>query len=401
MRFFFSLMMTCISATDLKIFLLAGQSNVRARPLPICGAPQFTPPRTLTFLSLQMEGQAEVSTTNKTTGEYLNGTLAYQVRDPRTAALFSPLWNNSTNTWVVLPNVKVWYNENGTQSGVNGSTIPSKPGDAAFGDLTVGFGSQANPNLIGPELGFGFAMNEALGGTEPFLIMKTAWGGKDLAQDFRPPSSVSNPDPFCDGIKCKNVVGHYYETMIADAHKMLAPGAVAQMFPDLAGLNPILAGFGFFQGWNDGCDLNQTAAYEWNLVNLIKDLRTEFQIPNLPASIAAAGFNGFNGAEATRRPESNTPWIDMDPADKINTNCQPLDNGCRRLDIVLSQLAAGNATRHPELGGHVYTSETRQFWRDSQFSPNRGQVYHYWHNAETYYLVGRALADGMVIAQQQ
>lgn len=62
---------------ELKIFLLAGQSN--------------------------MEGQAEVDTVNATTGDYLNGTLAYQVRDPRTAALFAPLWDGSA--WVVLPRV--------------------------------------------------------------------------------------------------------------------------------------------------------------------------------------------------------------------------------------------------------------------------------------------------------
>ena len=43
----------------IQVFILAGQSN--------------------------MEGQAEVATKNKTTGKYLNGTLAYQLTDPRTA----------------------------------------------------------------------------------------------------------------------------------------------------------------------------------------------------------------------------------------------------------------------------------------------------------------------------
>ena len=54
-----------------------------------------------------MEGQAEVATKNASTGEYLNGTLAYQLSDPRTSALFSPLWNNATKNWTVLDNVKV------------------------------------------------------------------------------------------------------------------------------------------------------------------------------------------------------------------------------------------------------------------------------------------------------
>jgi hypothetical protein len=346
-----SLSLLCAAAqqTELRIFLIAGQSNA--------------------------EGQAEVGTRDKTTGQFLNGTLAYQTLvNQTTAPLFAPLWDKARNNWTVLPNVKAWYNENGTQSGVNGSAIPSQPGEACFGPLSVGFGSNCNPNLVGPELGFGFGLQQGALKDEKFLIMKTAWGGKTLAGDFRPPSSTRGPDVFCQGTCDPSQVGHYYSVMVADVHKMLAPGAVAAMFPDLAGLTPRLAGFGWFQGWNDGCDLNQTAAYETNMVNLIKDLRAEFGAPALPVSIAAAGFDGFNGAEATRTPKSDTPWVDMPPDQKVHTTCAT-DNGCRRLDIVLSQLAAGNATRHPDLGGHVRTMETRGFWRDAEFSPNRGQGY--------------------------
>ena len=207
-----------------------------------------------------MEGHAEVATKNGSspTGAYLNGTLAYQLTDPRTAALFAPLWDAATGNWTVLPNAKVWFNENALTQGVNGSVIPSTPADASFGSLTVGYGCGADPNLIGPELGFGFGLTSALPAGEKFLIMKTAWGGKSLAGDYRPPTSVANPDPFCQGEACPNVVGHYYQVMVDDAHKMLAPGAIAQMFPDLAGLTPVLAGFGWFQGYNDGCDLNMT-----------------------------------------------------------------------------------------------------------------------------------------------
>jgi hypothetical protein len=196
----------------------------------------------------------------------------------------------------VWPTASIWYNENGTNSGVNGSVIPSSAGDACFGQLSVGFGSNCNPNLIGPELGFGVGMAGALG-AEKFLVMKTAWGGKTLAGDFRPPRSTKGPDVFCQGDCDPSIVGHYYQVMIADARKMLAAGAVAAMFPSLAGLTPRIAGFGWvrfarrqpppppnfparapngeptnarsqrqppnaartpqFQGWNDGCDLNR------------------------------------------------------------------------------------------------------------------------------------------------
>lgn len=54
------------------------------------------------------------------------------------------------------------------------------------GPLTVGFGSAlTSENRCGPELGSGITMLEHL--NEPILIIKTAWGGKSLHTDFRPP----------------------------------------------------------------------------------------------------------------------------------------------------------------------------------------------------------------------
>lgn len=133
-------------------------------------------------------------------------------------------------------------------------------------------------------------------------------------------------------------------------------------------------------------------------MHLVKDLRAEFGVPALPVSTAVAGFNGFDGAEATRRPPGF--WPDFPPAEKVSTTCAAFARACLRLDIVLSQLAAANATRHPEMGGHMEAKETRQFWRDPQFSPNQVEGYHFWHNAETYYLAGLAMAEGMAQAMQ-
>src|ERR1019366_7897159 len=53
------------------------------------------------------------------------------------------------------------------------------------GKLTAGFG--ASPEEIGPEFTFGLAMEKRLG--EPIHIIKTAWGGRNLHTDFRPPSA--------------------------------------------------------------------------------------------------------------------------------------------------------------------------------------------------------------------
>ena len=60
-----------------------------------------------------------------------------------------------------------------------------------FGKLTAGYGARDFPNVdhgrIGPEFTFGIYASKA---TEaPVLIIKTAWGGKSLNTDFRPPST--------------------------------------------------------------------------------------------------------------------------------------------------------------------------------------------------------------------
>ncbi len=55
----------------------------------------------------------------------------------------------------------------------------------AKGKLTAGFG--APENKIGPEFTFGLTMEKLL--NEPVLIIKTAWGGRSLHTDFRPPSA--------------------------------------------------------------------------------------------------------------------------------------------------------------------------------------------------------------------
>ena len=54
----------------------------------------------------------------------------------------------------------------------------------------------------------------------------------------------------------------------------------------------------------------------------------------------------------------------------------------------------GNPTLYPEFAGNVKSMEGRGYWRTS--GPNNAQNYHYYHNAETYMLVGDAMGRGMV-----
>jgi alpha-galactosidase len=364
------------SKETVKVFVLAGQSN--------------------------MEGHGEVAATNTSTGKPLNGTLLYQIHDPRTRHEFEILWNGIDKDWVTLPNVKVWFNEAGPEQGANGSTIPGINGkDYSAGSLTVGYGTLGptgnNRNFFGPELGFGF--NFPVEDHEKILIFKTAWGGKSLAHDYRPPSSTTRQHPYCQPPDCDPTqVGHFYQVMVDNVRKIMNPGVIGRIFPDLSGLTPELAGFGWFQGWNDGCSLNDTAAYETNMVHLIQDLRNEWKSPHLAVSIAVSGFGGYTDDEEKRTPPDCWDGVN---ATKIDCNCGEQDHGCRRIDIVLSQFAAANLTKHPELECCVVAMETRGFWRQAEFSPNQDQSYHFYHNAETHYLVGKAIAKGMMLALNQ
>jgi len=181
---------------------------------------------------------------------------------------------------------------------------------------------------------------------------------------------------------------------VQDVAEILVPGAIATMFPDLEGYTPEISGFGWFQGWNDGCSLNDTAAYEPNLVNLIHDVRKAWNKPQLPISVAVSGFGGWLGQGAVHSPPDC--WS---KGDKLHCSC-PADRGCRRTDIILSQFAGTNSSLHPDIGGHAVAMETRDYWREAQYSPNRAQGYHFFHNAETYFLIGKQMAQGMLQAAQ-
>ena len=71
----------------------------------------------------------------------------------------------------------------------NGDIVAPRPlpynGDIVRANTTVGHG--ANDGLIGPELMFAHRIDDYY--DDPVLIIKTAWGGKSLAVDFRPPSA--------------------------------------------------------------------------------------------------------------------------------------------------------------------------------------------------------------------
>ena len=186
------------------------------------------------------------------------------------------------------------------------------------GKLTVGYGS---PGCIGLELEFGHIMGNHY--DEPVLLIKTAWGGKSIGRDFRPPSSglqskekidefvgnmvkrdynnlirkewnqakKDNPkitrreieeksDASLEAIHKakgegyrKEVVesyGHFYRLMMSEIKTTLSE--LKTRFPDYDGRGYDITGFVWFQGWNDMYNGFQDE-YAKNKENFIRDDR--------------------------------------------------------------------------------------------------------------------------------
>jgi hypothetical protein len=245
---------------------------------------------------------------------------------------------NPDGTWKTRDDVKVWWRDSDL----------GEPRGVIKGDLKIGYSQSRNPNWIGPEYGFGWTVGEAI--KQPVLIIKVAWGGKSLNVDFRPPGAVA-----ARGGK----VGPYYTGMIEYVRDAL--DHLGSEFPEWKGKGYRIAGFGWHQGWNDRVDPKNSAAYEENLVDLIKDLRAEFGNPALPVSITTTG---------------------MAPPKEYTA-------------VELAQLAVANPEKYPAFKGNVTTADTRPFWRDPSKSPS-DFGFHWNHNAESTYLNGQAMGKGML-----
>jgi hypothetical protein len=287
-----------------KAFILAGQSN--------------------------MEGQAVVDLAGKDYNDG-KGTLAQLMNDPAKAVKLAHL-RGADGKWTMRDDVWVRYQRE------------HRP--LLAGPLGMGFSVYGDPHHFGPELQFGHVVGDAL--ENQVLLIKTAWGGKSLYQDFRPPISGGE-------------VGPYFTKMITEVRTALTN--LKTDFPSYDGRGYELAGFVWYHGWNDGVNPKTAVPeYETNLVNLIRDVRRELAAPKLPIVIG----------------ELTGPWVQAPPEwEKL-----------RR--------AQAAAAAHPDLAGTVVFVPTRDFVRLPQDSPNPGHGHHEFGNAETYFLVGDALGKAMV-----
>jgi hypothetical protein len=233
----------------IKVFILAGQSN--------------------------MEGKGKLTLAES------------QARDPRFKDFYEHL--RKDGHWIVRDDVWIKFLDR-------------------HGKLTVGYGS---PNCIGPELEFGNVVGDYF--DEPVLLIKTAWGGKSLGEDFLPPSSPrpseselqaivekenannrqhKRPEVTLNDVKSR--YGKSYRDMLAEIDSTLKN--LATLFPDYKGQGYELAGFVWFQGWNDHINPKFAAAYATNLEHFVRDERKDLNSPKLPFVIGQMGQSGFKPA---------------------------------------------------------------------------------------------------------
>lgn len=180
------------------------------------------------------------------------------------------------------------------------------------GKLTTGFGASQNGPKIGPEYTFGITIEKYVQGT--ILLIKTSWGGKSLNTDFRSPSAgpyefnetqlanfrKQGKDIEAMRAEKQMATGVNYRLMIEHVRHVLSD--IKRVVPDYdASKGFELAGFVWFQGWNDMVDGSTYPqrdmpggydAYSHAMAHFIRDVRKDLNAPQLPFVIGVLGVNG-------------------------------------------------------------------------------------------------------------
>jgi len=231
--------------------------------------------------------------------------------------------------------------------------------ESRHGPLTVGYGAK---NRMGPELMFGWNMGrdaQRRNKDQKVLLIKEAWGGKDLGVDFRPPLSGEGTYENRKPIQ----YGQYYRRMVTETLEILNNlTAVVPTYKEEDGYE--LKGFVWFQGWNDLVQYPMVDEYQYNLANLIRDVRKDFDAPNLPFIVGELGMHG---------PHPTGKAVDR---------------------ILMMRSAERNVTLFPEFRNSTLFVPTSPYAVLNGTTYNG--VYHYNGRADTYFHIGEAFANGML-----
>lgn len=384
------------SAGPLRIFILAGQSN--------------------------MEGHAKIET------------FDYLADDPATAPLLKQMRADDGNPRVCEGVWISYFTGSGTTNG------------EAHGKLTAGYGArrqfEQSDGKIGPEFTFGLSVDAAT--KDPVLIIKTAWGGKSLNTDFRPPSA--GPYEFQEAQLAKfqsqgkdlaavraekaGQTGRYYRLMIEHVRHVLSDlRRVCPAYEEKQGYE--IAGFVWLQGWNDLVDTGTYPkreqpggydAYANVLAHFIRDVRKDLKTPQLPFVIGVIGVGGFNAnvqtmelRKAMAAPASlpefqgNVAAIETAPFwDAPLAAIAEKYEQVRQMGYYLRNMhkkyanADGSMTEQQqkaylkEFEAKLITPEEAARWKRG--ASNAG--YHYLGCAKTFALMGRAFAESALSMQK-
>ena len=328
------------SDKPVKVFILAGQSNMQGKGFPTPMTWQLSQEKyrgRYTHLIKDGDYDAFLKKVQETTDP----------NKPRQEPTY--LWSVRNDVWINYLNRK--------------------------GGLSVGYGDPAK--CFGPELNFGHVVGNHF--DQQVLIIKTSWGGRAIAKGFLPPSSMASdeeyarmanelnernkkwneeepkriekynariaeqnktaekkkrprkfkPRPMVSAAEFKDQYGRDYRNMVSEVHTCLAE--LGDRFPGYKGQGYELAGFVWFQGWNDQYN-EYWLSYEKNMANFVRDVRKEFKAPNMPFVI---GQMGNGGTVEELKPDSPRAVI---------------------------KKAQAAVAEYPEFKGNVLCVKTDQYW---------------------------------------
>jgi alpha-galactosidase len=322
------------AADTVKVFILAGQSN--------------------------MEGKAK------------NTLLDHQATDPKTKELFAHL--RKDGKWIERDDVFIKYLKR-------------------HGGLTIGYGS---PGRTGVELEFGNAMGNQF--EEPVILIKACWGGHSLFKLFRSPSNEISQEKLAEDLKkaqeqtrkknekngkndplptmedIKKPYGSSYRNMMAEVKDTF--DNYETLFPALKGKKLEIAGFVWFQGWNDmygGAELE----YASNMKHLINDVRKDLKAPGMPFVIGVMGQNQSKPAKGAMLAVQEAQ-LSMEKEAEFKGNVKAV-----RTDVLVDKAAEA-----------IYPK-----WRDNIEEWEKAGsdfAYHYMGSAIWFNRMGKAFGEAMV-----
>lgn len=375
-------------AKPLKVFILAGQSN--------------------------MQGHASMSTFDS------------MVNDPKTAPILKEMRNEDGKPRACD---KVWISSVGCAGDGWKDVIEQK------GKLTAGFGASAEK--IGPEFTFGIYMEKQLG--QPILIIKTAWGGRNLHTDFRPPSAGPYTWSDYELTQCKRrgddleknktdkimATGAFYRHMIEHVKKVLAD--IKRVVPEYDPKQGYeLAGFVWFQGFNDlvsdwtyhnrmkpgGYD-----QYGQLLARFIRDVRKDLSAPQMPFVIGVMGIGGaregkkppqlyFRQAQAAPAslPEFKGNVVTVQTEPYWDDELDALQQRWKKLNAKLDQEAKKAPNLTPATKGEARKKAIAENFTPEEMKRLKGVSnggYHYLGAAKIMAPIGKAFAEAMANLQKK